>query len=61
MFLKASRKVQNGKGFMIIKTRIDYGGEFKNDQFENFSNARCIVHKFSTSRTLQNNRVVERE
>lgn len=36
---------------MITKTRSDYGGEFDNEQFENFYDTNGIAHEFSTPRT----------
>ena len=55
------KKVQNEKGYTIYCIRSDYGGEFENYTFENFYNNFGIVHKFSSPRTPQQNRVVERK
>ena len=55
------KRVQNEKGFKIIKIRSDHGGEFENDVFENFCIENDFEHNFSFPRTPQQNGVVERK
>ncbi|KAH9680506.1 Integrase catalytic domain-containing protein [Citrus sinensis] len=55
------KKVQNEKGYSISCIRSDHGGEFENHAFENFCNDFGIAHQFSSPRTPQQNRVVERK
>ncbi|KAH9769987.1 Integrase catalytic domain-containing protein [Citrus sinensis] len=55
------KKIQNEKGYGIACIRSDHGGEFENHAFESFCNNLGIVHPFSSPRTLQQNRVVERK
>lgn len=45
---------------MISKIRSDHGGEFDNHNFEELCNTYGYEHNFSTRRTPQQNRVVER-
>ena len=60
-FKTFSKRVQNVKGFCISSIRSDHGGEFKNHAFENFCNENDISHNFSSPRTPQQNKVVERK
>ena len=60
-FLEFCNKVQNEKGFTIICIRNDHGKEFKNIDFEIYCNEHRIDHDFSTPRTPQQNRVVEKK
>ena len=55
------KKIQNEKGYGIACIRSDHGGEFENYAFETFCNNLGIVHQFSSPRTPQQNRVVERK
>ncbi|KAH9763753.1 hypothetical protein KPL70_001275 [Citrus sinensis] len=55
------KKVQNEKCYSITCIRSDHGGEFENHAFENFCNDFGIEHQFSSPRTPQQNRVVERK
>ncbi|KAH9744422.1 Integrase catalytic domain-containing protein [Citrus sinensis] len=48
-------------GYSITCIRSDHGGEFENHAFENFCNDLGIEHQFSSPRTPQQNRVVERK
>jgi len=45
----------------IIFLRTDPGGEFQNEQFENFCEELDITHNFSSPRIPQQNGVVERK
>jgi len=45
----------------ILKLRGDHGEEFENESFEIFVKKHGIVHEFSSSRTPQQNEVVERK
>ena len=45
----------------ILSIQSDNGSEFKNEGFEEFCNEERIVHNFSSPRTLEQNRVVERK
>ena len=58
-FSKFCNKVQNEKSFAITCIRSDHEKEFENVDFENYCNKHGIYHKFSDSRTSQQNRVVE--
>ena len=60
-FSKFCNKVQNEKGFAITCIRSDYGREFENIDFEEYCNEYGINHNFSTSKTPQQNGVVERK
>ncbi|KAH9649048.1 Integrase catalytic domain-containing protein [Citrus sinensis] len=55
------KKLQNEKGYGIVCIRSDHGGEFENHAFESFCNNLGIEHQFSSPRTPQQNRVVERK
>ena len=55
------RKFKMKKRYSIVCIRCDHGGEFKNHVFEIFCNNLGIVHQFSSPRTSQQNRVVERK
>ena len=41
--------------------RSDHGKEFENDYFKSFCNEMGITHNFSSPRTPQQNRVVEKK
>ena len=43
----------------IIKIRSDHGGEFENENFENFCEENGFEHKFSFPRAPPQNEVVE--
>ena len=60
-FIKHCKKVQNEKCLTLINVRSDHGGEFENHDFESFCNEHGYGHNFSTSRTPQQNGVVERK
>ena len=51
-FLKFTKRIQNKKGYTIIKIRSDNGDEFSNESFIEFYNVHSLEHNFSTSRTL---------
>ncbi|KAH9744417.1 Integrase catalytic domain-containing protein [Citrus sinensis] len=55
------KKIQNEKGYGIACIRSDHEGEFENHAFEIFCNDFGIEHQFSSPRTPQQNRVVERK
>ena len=55
------KKLQNEKGLYIVKIRSDHGKEFENAKFEAFYNEHSIKKEFSTPKTPQQNRVVERK
>ena len=59
--LNSVKKVQNEKGVCIISIRSDHGGEFENESFHLFCEENEILHNFSTTRTPQQNGVVERK
>ena len=50
-FSKFCNKIQSEKGFAITYIRSDHGREFKNVDFENYSNEYGIDHNFLTPRT----------
>ena len=55
------KKLQNEKGALIVKIRSDHGKEFENARFESFCAKNGIKREFSTPKTPQQNRVVERK
>jgi len=60
-FKKFAKAIQNEKNLKIIFLRNDHGGEFQNEQFENFCEELGITHNVSSPRTSQQNRVVKRK
>ena len=60
-FKALCRKVQGRENGRILTIQSDNGGEFKNEGFEKFCNEERIVHNFSSPRTHEQNRVVERK
>ena len=60
-FKKLARRLQNTKNNNIGSIRSDHGGEFQNEKFSKFCEKMGIPHKFSASRTPQQNGVVERK
>jgi hypothetical protein len=60
-FVKFSKKVEYKKDFSIINIKSDHDGEFLSDLFEILCEEKRYHHNFSTFRTLQQNRVVERK
>ena len=55
------KRLQNEKGVPIVKIRSDHGKEFETTRFESFCEKNGIKKEFSTSKTPQQNRVVERK
>ena len=55
------RKFKMKKRYGIACIRSDHEGEFENHTFEIFCNNLGIVHQFSSPKTPQQNRVVERK
>ena len=55
------KRLQNEKGVPIVKIRSDHGKKFENAKFEAFCNKHGIKKEFSTPKTPQQNRVVERK
>ena len=55
------KRLQNEKGVPIVKIRSDHGKEFENAKFEAFCSEHGIKKEFSTPKTPQQNRVVERK
>ncbi|GKV15616.1 hypothetical protein SLEP1_g26391 [Rubroshorea leprosula] len=55
------KKLQNEKSLTIVSIRSDHGGEFENNDFEDFCIEHGIDHNFSAPRTPQQNGVVERK
>ena len=60
-FSNFTKRIQNKKWHTIVKIRSDNGGEFSNKSFIKFYNDHDLEYNFSTSRTLQQNGVVERK
>ena len=58
-FRKLTKLIQNEKELKIKALRSNHGGEFQNEEFETFCEENNINHKFSTSRTPQQNEVIE--
>ena len=50
-FLKFAKRIQNKKGYTIVKIRSDNDGEFLNENFIKFFDFLVLEHNFSTSRT----------
>ena len=50
---------QDGK-YKISNIQSDHGGEFQNNDFDQFCKIQEINHKFSSPRTPEQNGVVER-
>ena len=61
IFFKFCKRVQNEKEVCITSIRSDHGEEFENDKFQLFCEENGILHNFSTTRTPQQNGVVERK
>ena len=49
------------KRFLYLTIQSDHGTEFENELFKNFYNENSISHTFSSSRTPQQNGIVERK
>ena len=58
-FFHFCKKIENEKGFKIVKIRSDHGGEFENELFDKFCFKNGISHTFTVPRTPQQNSVVE--
>ena len=43
---------QDGK-FVIFNTQSDHGGEFKNNEFDQFCRTHGINHRYSSPKTLE--------
>jgi len=61
VFSNFCTQIQSEKEMNILKVKSDHGGEFENEPFESFCEKHGIVHEFSSPRTPQQNRVVERK
>jgi len=61
MNYKIFKEIWKWKGFSIINIKSDHGGEFISDLFEMFYEKKGYHHNFSTLRTSQQNRAVERK
>jgi len=61
VFSNFCTQIQSEKEMNILRVRSDHGGEFENEPFETFCEKHGIVHEFSSPRTPQQNRVVERK
>ena len=60
-FENFAKRVQKEKGFCISSIISDHGTKFENEFFKIFCNENGISHTFSSPRTPQQNRVVERK
>ena len=60
-FISFTKRVPNEKRFFISKIRSDRIEEFDNDVFKAFCEENGFFHNFSSSRTPQQNGVVERK
>ena len=60
VFSNFCTQIQFEKEMKILKVS-DHGGEFENEPFETFCENHGIIHEFSSSRTPQQNEVVERK
>jgi len=61
VFSNFCTEVKSEKEMKILKVRSDHGGEFENESFEAFCEKHGIIHEFTSPRTPQQNRVVERK
>ena len=61
MYSVTSTLKQSEKEINILKVKSDHGGEFENEPFVAFCEKHGIVLEFSSPRTPQKNRVVERK
>ena len=57
LFIKIEQK---GK-YVIFNIQSDHSGEFENNEFDQFYRKHRINHKYSSPRTLEQNKVVERK
>lgn len=55
------KKLQNEKGFSILRIRSDYGREFENINLDLFCDEHGIKQKFLAPITTQQNGVVEKK
>jgi hypothetical protein len=61
MNYKIFKEIWKWKGFSIINIKSDHDDEFISDLFEMFYEEKGYHHNFSTLRTSQQNRAVERK
>ena len=54
------KKIEQDEKFKISNIQSDHGGEFQNNEFDQFCRTQGINQKFSSPRTLEQNGVVER-
>ena len=60
-FENFAKRVKKDKSFCISSIKSDHGTEFENEFFKTFCNENGISHTFSSPRSPQQNRVVERK
>ena len=60
-FKNFAKRVKKDKSFYISSIRSDHGTKFENEFFKSFCNENGISYIFSSPRTPQQNRVVERK
>ena len=60
-FQKFCKRTQNERELKFVKIRSDHGGEFDNENFENFCEENDFEHNFSFPRAPPQNGVVERK
>ena len=51
LFKIFAKRIQNQLSLKIKTIHSDHGGEFENENFENFCNKKGITHNFSFPRT----------
>ena len=54
------RKIEQKGKYVISNIQSDHGSEFENNEFDQFCRTHRINHRYSSPRTLEQNRVVER-
>ena len=54
------KKMEQNVKYVIFYIQSDHGDEFKNNEFDQFCRIHGINHKYSSPRTLEQNRVIER-
>ena len=61
VFFKFYKRIQNEKGVCITSIKIGHGREFENESFHLLCEENGIIHNFCTTRTPQQNGVIERK
>ena len=54
------KKIEQDGKYVISNIQSDHGGEFENNEFDQFCRTHKINHKYSSPRTPEQNGVVEK-